>query len=116
MHNDFDKEKYIENINNTLVINLVGGPCCGKSTVSSGLFYQLKRAGYNTEVLPEFVKNNIYCDNMMVTKNQCYVFANEVFLMENLCQTVDIIIDDGSFFNNIIYDWRDDELFNKYSI
>ena len=34
---------------NTVVVNLFGGPCCGKSTVASGLFYELKCLGIDCE-------------------------------------------------------------------
>ena len=29
----------------TVVINLIGGPCSGKSTVAAGVFYELKKMG-----------------------------------------------------------------------
>ena len=41
-----------------LVINLIGGPGCGKSTVASGLFYALKKLQVNAELSLEWVHNN----------------------------------------------------------
>ena len=41
-----------------IVINLYGGPCCGKSTVSAGLFYELKCLGVECELTGEYAKDN----------------------------------------------------------
>ena len=43
----------------TLIINLIGGPCSGKSTIASGLFYNLKKLGYNCELALEFAKDKV---------------------------------------------------------
>lgn len=110
----FNEYIFNENIQNTYVVNLVGGPCSGKSTVAAEIFSKLKQEGYNAELLSEYIKNQIYMQNTYVSKCQPYIFANELFLLECLCQSVNIVIHDGSFLNNIIYDWRNDETFNKY--
>ena len=34
------------NYKETLVINLIGGPCSGKSTIAAELFARLKKNGY----------------------------------------------------------------------
>ena len=41
----------------TLVINLFGGPGCGKSTTMARLFADLKARGYNVEMVSEFAKD-----------------------------------------------------------
>ena len=43
-----------------LVVNLIGGPGCGKSTTTAGLFYELKKKGYNCEMSLEFAKDKVY--------------------------------------------------------
>lgn len=43
--------------NKVIVINLMGGPGSGKSTVASGIFYRLKKMGVNCELALEFVKD-----------------------------------------------------------
>ena len=43
-----------------MVINLLGGPGCGKSTVAAGIFHQLKSLGYSTELVTEYVKDIVY--------------------------------------------------------
>ena len=43
-----------------LVVNLIGGPCCGKSTISAELFSRLKKMGIKCEICPEYIKDKIY--------------------------------------------------------
>ena len=39
-----------------IVVNLFGGPGCGKSTTAAWLFNQLKERGINCEYVTEFPK------------------------------------------------------------
>lgn len=41
-------------------IGIIGGPGVGKTTLSAGIFYQLKTAGYNVELAPELIKYKVY--------------------------------------------------------
>ena len=43
----------------TIVINLIGGPCSGKSTVAAELFARLKKMGIKTELVSEYIKDRI---------------------------------------------------------
>jgi hypothetical protein len=42
---------------NTLVVNLLGGPCCSKSTMASDLFANLKWKGIDCELTGEYAKD-----------------------------------------------------------
>lgn len=44
----------------TIVVNLIGGPCSGKSTIASGLFYANKKLGINAELALEFAKDKVW--------------------------------------------------------
>lgn len=46
--------------NKTIVINLIGGPGSGKSTLAAGLFYELKKLGFNAEMSLEFAKDKVW--------------------------------------------------------
>ena len=61
-----------------IVINLFGGPCCGKSTVSAGLYYELKCMGVECELTGEYAKDKTWDDHQSVLKNQPYVFGKQL--------------------------------------
>ena len=42
----------------TLVINLIGGPGCGKSTIAAELFSRLKKMGVTCELVTEYIKGD----------------------------------------------------------
>ncbi len=87
----------------TLVINLIGGPCSGKSTISAELFARLKKMGIHCELVPEYIKELIYEENKTIPQNQIAIFGNQHYMINNKIGKVDCIIQDGSFLNNIIY-------------
>ena len=43
-----------------LVINLFGGPGCGKSTIAALLFGKLKQNGINCEMALEYAKDKVW--------------------------------------------------------
>ena len=91
------------NYNDTLVINLIGGPCSGKSTVAAELFARLKKMGVHCELVSEYVKERIYEENKTMPLNQIPIFGMEYYSIVNKVGKVDCIVHDGSFINNIIY-------------
>jgi len=87
----------------TLVINLIGGPCSGKSTVAAELFARLKKMGVHCEKVDEYIKERIYEENKTMPLNQIPIFGMEHYSLTNKLGKVDCIVHDGSFINNIIY-------------
>lgn len=47
----------------TIVINLIGDPGSGKSTIASGIFYNLKKNGIDCEMALEFAKDKVWDAN-----------------------------------------------------
>ena len=90
-------------MNKTLVINLIGGPCSGKSTISAELFARLKKMGVHCELVPEYIKERIYEENSTMTVHQISLFGMEHYAISNKIGKVDVIVHDGSYINNIIY-------------
>ena len=43
----------------TIVVNLIAGPCSGKSTIAAGLFHKLKQQGIEAEMSLEFAKDKV---------------------------------------------------------
>lgn len=97
---------------NTIVINLVGGPCCGKSTIASELFSRLKKMGIKCELCTEYIKERIYEENQTIAKEQIALFGAEHYKIWNKLGKVDVIVKDGSFISNIIYKKEDNPEFD----
>lgn len=93
----------------TLIVNLVGGPCSGKSTVAAQLFAELKKRNIVCELVPEYIKEEIYKENQTIPNNQLPLFGAEVYSLDNKIGKVDVIIHDGSLLNNIVYNQEKDQ-------
>lgn len=59
------------------VINLWGAPSCGKSTLAAGLFYRMKRAGCDTELVPEAAKDLIHERNLRPFEDQMLILGEQ---------------------------------------
>ncbi len=90
-------------MNQTLVVNLIGGPCSGKSTVAAELFARLKKMGISCELVSEYIKERIYEENNTIKTHQIAIFGMEHYAITNKIGKVDVIVHDGSFLNNIVY-------------
>ena len=104
------------NYKETLVINLIGGPCSGKSTIAAELFARLKKMGIKSELVPEYIKDRIYEENQTMPKNQIAIFGMEHYNISNKLGKVDVIVHDGSFINNIIYKTEENKYFDDLII
>ena len=62
-------------------INLFGGPSSGKSTTASWLFSNLKREGYNIELIPEYIKKWTYINHNISPGSfeQFYIFGKQLY-------------------------------------
>ena len=105
-----------------LVINLIGGPGCGKSTAASGLFYALKKLQVNAELSLEWVKNNVYEESFHCMDDQIYIFAKQHHKLFVLQDKVDVIVTDCPLLNSLVYGERRDsfdamvmDLFNEFN-
>lgn len=97
---------------NPYVINLFGGPGCGKSTIAAGLFYKLKCAGiFDCELVTETAKDIIWSGAPHQLANQSYVFGDQYFRLWRLIGKVDIIITDSPILLSINYDVNQSENF-----
>ena len=100
----------------TLIINLIGGPCSGKSTIAAELFARLKKMGVHCELVSEYIKDRIYEENQTMPKNQIAIFGMEHYNISNKLGKVDVIVHDGSFINNIIYKTEENKYFDDLII
>lgn len=100
-------------MNETLIINLIGGPGCGKSTSASGIFYELKKHGINCELSLEFAKDKVWEESYKVLDDQFYVFGKQYHKLFRLKNKVDVVITDSPLVISMHYNKASSKYFNN---
>jgi nicotinamide riboside kinase len=88
----------------TVVVNLMGGPGVGKSTICARIFTELKSIGMDCEMALEYAKDVVYEENYQKLDNQIYIFAKQHQRVFKLIDKVKVIITDSPLLNSIVYD------------
>jgi tRNA uridine 5-carbamoylmethylation protein Kti12 len=78
----------------TKIINLFGGPGCGKSTNASRIYTTLKDQGHSVELVTEYVKQWAWDDRKPTALDQFYFFAKQARKEYPLFGKVDYIVTD----------------------
>lgn len=100
---DIDKQ----NVRKTYIINIIGGPGIGKTTISALLFANLKIKGYVCEYVQEFAKKLVWLKDYDTLNNQFFVSREQYTLLKQIDGHVDFLITDGPLIHGIYY--------NKYN-
>ena len=87
----------------TLVINLIGGPGCGKSTTAAGIFYELKKNGVDCEMSTEFAKDKTWEENQKVLNCQFYISGKQAFRLARVSGKVDVAVTDSPIILGAMY-------------
>ncbi len=87
----------------TIIVNLFAGPGAGKSTMAAGLFYRLKMAGVNCELVREFAKDLTWEGSHTALSNQLYVTAHQHHRQFILDGKVDVIVTDSPLVIGLFY-------------
>lgn len=86
------------------VVNFFAGPGAGKSTMAAALFAELKFAGVNCELVPEYAKEHEWEGRTgKIRQAQDYIFAKQHFRLSRLIGGVDVIITDAPLMLSQIY-------------
>lgn len=101
---------------NNVVINLIGGPCSGKSTIASGVFYELKKRGINCEMALEFAKDKVWDESFKTMDDQIYIFGKQFHKIWRLKDKVNVIITDSPLLISIHYNKDKSKYFDKFVI
>lgn len=101
---------------NCLVVNLIGGPGCGKSTTTVGLFYELKKKGYNCEMSLEFAKDKVYEEAFRTMDDQIYIFGKQFHKLWRLKDKVDIIVTDSPLVVSLYYNREESKYFDDFVV
>jgi hypothetical protein len=87
----------------SIIINILGGPCAGKSTLASELFTAMKKLGYSVENTQEFPKVLAWDGNTEAIRDQFFVTANQHRNISRLYGKVDYIIVDSPIILGLVY-------------
>lgn len=93
----------------TLVVNFLGGPGAGKSTMAARMFARLKEDGYSVELATEYAKDMVWQESNHVLSNQVYIFGKQHNRIWRLYNKVRFIITDAPLINSLIYGDTTDE-------
>lgn len=93
-------------MNKPIVVNLMGAPCAGKSTLAALVFSKLKMENINCEIVTEFAKDLVWNDALNGLNNQLYVFSEQFYRVWRLKDKVDVIITDSPMILSIFYNRR----------
>lgn len=96
-----------------LNIQLFSGPGVGKSTISSGIFYNMKISGYNVEFIAEYAKGLTYSKDYTKLKDQLIVLANQYhkyYRTKN--SNIDYLIHESPFLMSLAY-FTEDEVIKE---
>lgn len=100
----------------TLVINLIGGPGCGKSTTAAGIFYELKKNGVDCEMSLEFAKDKVWENSLQTLDDQIYVFGKQFHKLWRLNGKVDVVITDSPLLLSCYYNKDESNYFDDFVI
>ena len=87
----------------TKVINIFGAPSTGKSTLASGLFYEMKMRGCAVELAYEYIKDKVYEGSPYPFQDQLYTFAKQNKKIRQLVGKVDYVICDSPLLQGLVY-------------
>lgn len=99
---------------NTILINIYGGPGAGKSTTAAGVFYELKRIGYDCGLVTEMATELVYDEAFNIMNDQIYLFGEQWHRTFRMLGKVDFIVTDSLLLMNIVYNAFKDEEFDKF--
>lgn len=100
----------------TLYINVSGGPCAGKSTISANVFARLKMMGVNCELATEYAKDCVWNESYKTMQDQVYVFGHQYHRLWRLNGKVDVVIVDSPLPLSIIYNLHESMYFEDFII
>jgi len=78
-----------------LLINFVGAPSCGKSTISALTFVKLKTSHKSSELVQEYAKQLVWAENYEDLSNQWYVSKKQYEMLRAVYGKVNYLITDS---------------------
>ena len=100
----------------TIVVNLIAGPCSGKSTIAAGLFHKLKQQGIEAEMSLEFAKDKVYEESFKTMDDQIYIFGKQFHRLWRLNGKCQVVICDSPLPISIFYNKEKSDYFNDFVV
>lgn len=85
------------------LVNLFGGPACGKSTLAAHLYVKLKQQHVDVEYVNEYAKELVYEENTFGLQDQLLVVANQYHEIWAAARHNEVIITDSPVMLGPIY-------------
>lgn len=98
------------------VINLFGGPGCGKSTTAAGLFYRMKHEGKKVELVTEYAKDIVWADRHRELDDQLYITGKQHHRLFHLKNKVDYCITDSPLLLSLVYNRTMPQTFHPFVV
>lgn len=98
----------------TIVVNFFAGSGAGKSTISTGVFSELKWLGINCEYVPEYCKAMVWEERPAVFNDQNYIFGKQHYNIQRLVGKLDVVVTDSPILLSAFYNQPVDETFNQH--
>lgn len=101
---------------NTLIVNFLGGPGCGKSTMAASVFSELKWRGIDAEYTTEYAKDKVWEESMKTLENQLYVLGKQEHRIFRVNGKLDVVVTDSAVLMSMIYSRQENhktELFRQ---
>ena len=80
----------------TRVINVIGGPGCEKSVITSAIVLFMKLREKTVEVIPDFAKSLVWQQNFEVLKNQYFIAQRQYEMLSLLDGQIQFLITECS--------------------
>lgn len=86
------------------VINLIGGPCVGKSTSAARLFAEMKAKGYSVELVTEYAKQLTLESRSVALGNQVYILGKQNHALYRVKESgFDYAVSDAPLILGLVY-------------
>jgi nicotinamide riboside kinase len=86
-----------------LLINFVGAPSVGKSTISALTFVKLKTNHHSSELVQEYAKQLVWSENFEDLSNQWYVSKKQYEMLKAVYGKVDYLVTDSPLILGLHY-------------
>lgn len=86
-----------------LIVNLFGGPSCGKSTAASGVHYHMKMLHIDVQLVLEYAQELTFEENFHALSDQTRILGEQHSRIRRVEGKVDCVINDSPFIMGLVY-------------